>query len=353
MKILIVNPFGIGDVLFTTPVIKSLAKSGHSVYFWSNERAAEILKYNPAIKGILPLSRGDLKNIFNSSGKKGVKAFLSMIGWLRKERFDMAMDFSMDYRYSFLLWFLGVKKRIGFDYKGRGRFLTDSIKIDGFAGKHIVEHYAELLKFADKSLRPDSAMELMIGDKDNKRADRFLTENQIKASDVLIGIAPGGGASWGSDAFRKRWPKENFASIADELISRHGYKVIIFGSEKESLLCDAVLGKMKCSPMNTGGKLSLGQFAALLKRCRLLITNDGGPLHMAVALGVKTVSIFGPVDEKVYGPYSPSRDHIAIAGTADCRPCYKNFRYPICKNMICLDSLNPSQVLEAVEKVLT
>ncbi len=75
-------------------------------------------------------------------------------------------------------------------------------------------------------------------------------------------------------------------------------------------------------------------------------------MHMAVALGVKTVSIFGPVDEKVYGPYPPSRDNIAIAGTVDCRPCYKNFRYPICKNMICLESINPSVVLDAVRKVL-
>ena len=352
MRILIVNPFGIGDVLFTTPIIRALAENGHAVYFWSNERVAEILKHNTAIKGIFPLSRGDLKKVFKASAGKGVKSFLTMLKWVRGGRFDVALDFSLDYRYSLILWLLGVRKRIGFDYKGRGRFLTDTVKIDGFTGKYMAEHYAGIMKIADKSVGAGGKMELFTGEDDNKWAERFLKENGIAAGDVLAGIAPGGGASWGTDAFRKHWPKENFAYIADALISRHGHKVIIFGNEKESLLCEAVLGKMTCSPINTGGKLSLGKFAALLKRCKLLITNDGGPLHMAVALGVKTVSIFGPVDEKVYGPYPPSRDHIAIAGTVNCRPCYKNFRYPLCKNMICLDSVNPSEVLDAVRKVL-
>jgi len=352
MNVLVVNPFGIGDVLFTTPIVRALAENGHAVYFWSNERVADILKYNPAIKGLLPLSRGDLKRVFKASAGKGVKSFLAMMKRIRGSRFDMALDFSMDYRYSLILWLLGVKKRIGFDYKGRGCFLTDMIKIDGFTDKYIAEHYAGILKIVDKSFEAGGKMELFIGEDDNKWAERFLKENGIAAGDVVVGIAPGGGASWGGDAFRKHWPKENFASVADKLIEECGNKVIIFGNQNESMLCEALAKKMKHISINTGGMLSLGQFAALLKRCKLLITNDGGPLHMAVALGVKTVSIFGPVDEKVYGPYPPSRDHIAIAGTVDCRPCYKNFRYPLCKNMICLESINPSEVLDAVRKVL-
>lgn len=352
MRILIVNPFGIGDVLFTTPIVRTLAENGHAVYFWSNERAADILRHNAAIKDIFPLSRGDLKKVFKASAGKGLKSFLMMVKWIRAGKFDAALDFSLDYRYSLILRLLGVKRRVGFDYKGRGCFLTDTIKIEDFAGKYMAEHYAELLKIVDKSLKSNGRMELFIGKEDNEWAENFLKENKITESDILAGIVPGGGASWGCDAFRKHWPKENFALVADELISKHGCKVIIFGSEKESLLCEAVLDKMKHSPINTGGKLSLGQFAALLKKCKLLVTNDGGPLHMAAAFGVKTVSIFGPVDEKVYGPYPPARDHIVIAGTADCRPCYKNFRYPLCKNMVCLDSINPSDVLDAVRKVL-
>lgn len=370
VKALIVNPFGIGDVLFTTPVIKSLARKGHSVYFWSNERTAEILRHNPAVKGILPLSRGDLKKAFSVSIKQGMREFFAMVKWIKNGRFDMALDFSMDYRYSLMLWLFGVKKRIGFDYKGRGRFLTEAIKIDGFIGKYMAEHYAELLRAADTldSAKPEDGaapsasngdrpletvgkMELFVGEDDDKWADGFLKENGIGENDVLAGVAPGGGASWGSDSFRKHWPKENFAAVADKLISERGYKVVMFGGENESMLCESVAGKMKYVPVNTGGRLSLGQFAALLKKCKLLITNDGGPLHMAAALGLKTISIFGPVDEKVYGPYPPSPDHIVITGAVDCRPCYKNFRYPLCENIICLDSIDPVRVLEAADKL--
>lgn len=349
MNILIVNPFGIGDVLFTTPVIRALAGKGHSVYFWSTERTADILRHNPAIKGILPLSRGDLKKI---SAWKGAKALIGLMMRLRKGSFDAALDFSLDYRYGLLLRMAGIKKRVGFDYKGRGRFLTDAVKIDGFSGRHMAAHYADILRFIDKPLKAEGKMELFVGDEDDKWADRFLRENGAAGSDVLIGITPGGGASWGKDASRKHWPKENFAVVADKLVSEGGRRVVIFGSESESALCAAVAGKMKCRPINTGGKLSLGRFAALLRRCRLLITNDGGPLHMASALGVKTVSVFGPVDEKIYGPYPVSANHSVITGDAACRPCYKNFKYPVCKETVCLNSVGADAVLEAARGLL-
>jgi ADP-heptose:LPS heptosyltransferase len=241
---------------------------------------------------------------------------------------------------------------VGFDYNGRGRFLTDAVKIDGFSDKHMVRHYAELLKLMDSSLEPGSRMELFTGSEEDKWAERFLKGNGIAPSDILVAIAPGGGASWGKDAFRKHWPKEKFAYVADKLRSDYGCKIIIFGNEKESELCESVAEKMENAPINTCGRLSLGQFAALLKRCKLLIANDGGPLHMASALGIKTISIFGPVDEKVYGPHPFSQDHVVITGTVDCRPCYRNFKYPLCENIVCLDSIDPSQVLDAVKKVL-
>ena len=167
-----------------------------------------------------------------------------------------------------------------------------------------------------------------------------------------MGIATGGGESWGKDAFRKRWPKEKFAYVAEKLNSEKGYKVVIFGTSDEADICGYISEKVGQSSMNTCGKLTLGQYAAVLKRCNLLITNDGGPLHMAVALGVPTVSVFGPVDEKVYGPYPDSPKHVVISGKTECRPCYKDFRYTLCKSFICLDSIEPDKVLEAIKKLV-
>jgi len=93
--------------------------------------------------------------------------------------------------------------------------------------------------------------------------------------------------------------------------------------------------------------------AALISRCNVVITNDGGPLHIAVGLGVKTVSIFGPVNEAVYGPYPKDEKHIVITNNGvTCRPCYKKFRYNKCNNRVCLDSISVDEVYAAVEKAI-
>ena len=89
MKILIVNPFGIGDVLFTTPLIRALKEKGHSVFYWCNERVVPILKYNKALKGIFPLSRGDIKRKFKISSINALKEILNLISRIKKERFDL------------------------------------------------------------------------------------------------------------------------------------------------------------------------------------------------------------------------------------------------------------------------
>jgi len=352
MKILFVNPFGIGDVLFTTPLARSLKDRGDSVYYWCNERVLDILKHNTAIDGIFAFSRGDFKRHLKSSPGAAVKRALRLIGDIRRVGPDMALDFSLDYRYSLLLRLLGVKRVIGFDYKGRGRFLTDKVGVDGFDGKHMVEQYAKLLGFVDKDIKVNGRMELFVGSDDQKWRDSFLKRKGIGSDDVLVGIAPGGGTSWGKSAFRKHWPKERFAHISEELTNTNKYKIILFGSKEEADICDYIAGRMKSNTVDLCGKTGLGQFAAVLERCKLLIANDGGPLHMASALGVRTVSIFGPVDEKVYGPYPASDEHITLTGGVECRPCYKNFRYKECDELKCLDAIESSKVLEAVRSKL-
>ena len=352
MKILFVNPFGIGDVLFTTTLIRPLREKGNSLYYWCNERVADVLRHNEAIERLFCLSRGDLKKLFKKSPVKAVKKAIELIWKIKKEKFDIALDFSLDYRYSLLLWLLGVKKIVGFDYKGRGHFLSDKVKIEGFSGRHMVKHYEALLRFIDGSIEPHDTMELFIGDEEKKWADEFLSRHGIENSDILIGISPGGGTSWGESAFRKRWPKEKFAYLTDEFCAANKYKIILFGNEEEKPLCDFIYKERGNKIINLCGKITLGQFSAILGKCAVLITNDGGPLHIAVALGVKTVSIFGPVDEKVYGPYPPSENHKVITAKVECRPCYKNFRYAPCLRRKCLESIEPSIAISAVRTIL-
>ncbi len=354
MKYLIVNPFGIGDVLFTTALVNALAagepKAGIS--YWCNERVKDILEDNPAIERVFALSRGDLKTISRRSKIEGFRQLLRLARDLKRARFDCAFDFSQDHRYGLLLKLLGVPKRIGFNYKNRGCFLTDAITISGFSGKHVARYYSQLLKFSAIA-DTHSGLTLCVADAARIKADQILAEAGILDGDVLVGVAAGAGGSWGKDAALKHWPAVNFAQLANMIRNQLGAKIILLGDETERLIAKVIMQTAGPDIYDLVGKTSLKELAAVLARLNLLVANDGGPLHMAAALGVKTVSLFGPVDERVYGPYPPSPAHIVITHKVACRPCYQNFRLPPCPNdRVCIRGIGVDEVMAAVRSLL-
>jgi len=354
MKLLIINPFGIGDVLFTTPVIKAIKNkySNSFIGFWSNLRVAPLLENNPKVSKVFALSRGDVKKIYQKSFFVGFGRSI-MIAWLIKlEHFDVCLDFSLDHRYGLLAKLIGIKQRIGFNYKNRGRFLTHKIDIDGYSNKHAVEYYLELIKFLGIEAK-DKSLELVVPAVVGKKAKDVLTGYAIKDSDLVIGIIPGAGGSWGKDAAYKHWPALRFAEVADKLVDAFKAKILILGDESESKIAELIINAMHNKPIDLTGKIDLDVLPAVIKNCKLVITNDGGPMHMAVALGIKSVSVFGPVSELVYGPYPSSKDHLVIKSDTACRPCYKNFRMLNCdRDKECLKSIGVNEVFDAAVRLL-
>jgi lipopolysaccharide heptosyltransferase II len=352
-RYLIINPFGIGDVLFTTPVIRSIkdVQPDSQISYWCNDRVAPIIRNNPNINEVFPLSRGDLKKIFAKSRLEGISRFWNLILGIKKGHFDISLDFSLDHRYSLLTKLAGVKKRVGFNYKKRGRFLTDKIDIEGYHAKHIIEYYLDLLKVINIDTKSRS-LELRVEASDREKIKKLLSYSGVKENDLIVGVAPGAGASWGKDATLKHWPAIRFAQVADIISDEFGAKILILGSKEERPIADIIYSAMRNKPIDLVGRTSLNELGAIISYLRILIANDGGPLHMAVALGVKTVSIFGPVDEKVYGPYPASQNHIVIKKELSCRPCYQYFRTPVCdRNRECIKSISVEEVLDAVRRL--
>jgi len=353
-RIILINPFGIGDVLFTTPVIRSIKAVYPESYigYWCNERVKQALSNHPDINRIFALSRGDLKKISSKSKIKGATSFLGLLKGIKKERFDISLDFSLDHRYSLISMFLGIKNRIGFNYKNRGKFLTEKIDLDGYSGKHVIEYYLELLKFL--KINPSARnLELFIPLDQIKKAKQLLARNGINKGDLVIGITPGAGASWGKDAAFKHWPPQKFSRLADKIVDTYGAKIVLLGDETEKILTQTISGIMRNKPVDLAGETSLEEFASLISCLKLLVTNDGGPLHIAVALKTKTVSIFGPVDEVVYGPYPQGEDHIVVTNEIQCRPCYQKFRLPECtRDKVCVNAVSIEDVFQSVRRLL-
>ena len=186
------------------------------------------------------------------------------------------------------------------------------------------------------------------------KARNILTAKGIEANDLLIGIAPGAGGSWGKDAGYKHWPALKFSQVAEKLITEFKAKVIILGDASERPIADVMVNAMRHKPVDLAGSTNLEILPAVIKELQLLISNDGGPMHMAVALGVKTVSVFGPVSELVYGPYPEHRNHVVLKWDIACRPCYRNFKLPVCdRDKECLKSISVEEVFAASSALLS
>jgi len=354
MKFLIVNPFGIGDVLFTTPVIRAIKERYPDSFigYWSNLRVKPILASNLQINKVFALARGDLKKFYQESIFKGLSLAVKLAWRIKKENFDICLDFSLDRRYSLFAKIIGIRQRIGFNYKGRGRFLTQRIDLAGYQKRHVVEYYLELLKFLHIPAA-DKRLYLAVFPESELKAKNILASAGIEENDLVIGIAPGAGGSWGKGAPYKHWPALKFAQVADRLAAEFKAKILILGDESETRISDVITQVMRHKPINLAGKTGLDILPAVIKNCNLLITNDGGPMHLAVALEIKTVSVFGPVSEAVYGPYPENRKHIVLKWDLDCRPCYKNFRLAPCdKDRECLRSVSADAVFEAAMTLL-
>jgi len=354
-RILLINPFGIGDVLFTTPLIKAIKEAYPDSYigYWCNQRVRPLLATNSKINQLFALNRGDLKKIYRQSFFSGIKETLKL-GWeIKKGNFNLCFDFSLDHRYSLFAKLIGIRQRIGFNYKGRGRFLTQKIDLSGYSDKHVVEYYLDLLRFLDIEAK-DRSLELVISHTSQIKAQNMLTARGIEKGDLVIGFVPGAGGSWGKEASYKHWPALKFAQLADKLVNEFKAKIIILGDETEQPISDVIINAMVHKPVDLTGKIKLEILPAIIKCCNLLLSNDGGPMHMAVALGVKTVSVFGPVNEAVYGPYPDQRNHVALKWDMPCRPCYRNFRLPVCdKDRECLKSISVEDVFTAAKALLS
>lgn len=342
-RILLINPFGIGDVLFTTPVIGNLRLHNPQarIGYLANRRTADFLRGNPKIDRVFVYERDEFVKDLAGQWKQ-------LYHEVRQERFEAALDFSMNSNFGFFCQMAGIPVRLGYDFRGRGRFLTRKWPLSGYEGRHVVEYYLDLLR---KIGLPAQVLplEMPVRGEDTQWALQWLKNQGIGQERLKIAVVPGGGASWGSQAQNKRWPPEKYAHLVDKMIADLKAVVILMGDIKEEPLCQEVARLAHYPVHSAAGQTSLMQMAALMKFCGLVIANDGGPLHVAAAAGAATVGIFGPVDEAVYGAWPPQGQATAAAKIA-CRPCYRNFRMTDCRHISCLQVLSVEDVYQKVHR---
>ncbi len=188
-------------------------------------------------------------------------------------------------------------------------------------------------------------------------ASREWASRTVIPGKLVIGIAPCGGQTFGASAGVKRWPEGHFAALINRLVERFHPQILIFAGPNERTEVAAILAQLTPIAKEATREFSessLAQIIALTADCDLFISNDTGPLRFADAHGKKSVSFFGPVDERVYGPFPLSAErHRVLTNPVPCRPCYKRFRLGECHQQVaCMTGVSVDEAFRACGELL-
>jgi heptosyltransferase-2 len=237
---------------------------------------------------------------------------------LRREAFDLAIVFPNSFESAAQAFLAGARRSIGYARDGRSLLLTDHPPVprNGEIPRHERYYYLELLRRARIMERlPDVGTIYLDGRDEARERGQQLFRSRgvgIGAGTPVIGVSPG--AAYGS---AKCWLPERFAEAAALLARRIGGSVALFGSESERALCEQIAAV--CGAENLAGTTSLREFIDMTAACDIFLTNDSGAMHIAAALGVPSVTVFGPTDETATGPSGAAAR--IVREPVECAPC--------------------------------
>jgi len=336
-RILIVRTDRIGDVLLSTPVIKALRDNfpGAYIAMMVSPYAQDVVRDNPYLDEVI---------IFDKDSRhKGLLRTYNFAMALKKKKFDAAIILHPTNRVHLVTFLAGIARRIGYDRK-LGFLLTDRIKHTKQLGqRHELEYSLDLVRYL--GIMPKDINPFMpIRQESEEIVEGLFKENGITPQDKVIAIHPG------ASCISKIWPLERFAEVSDKLVEKYGFKILIVAGQKDISLAHKVASIMKHNSINLAGKTSVSQLASVLKRCRLLISNDSGPVHIASALGTPVVAIFGRAQKGLsplrWGPRG-IKDRILHKDVG----CIKCLAHNCTKEFLCLKAITVDEVLKAVDSI--
>lgn len=327
----------LGDAVMTTPALAGVREGfpDARIVLLARPLVAEMFRRHPDVDEVM---------VYERPGRHdGAIGRLRLAGELRRRRFDGALLLQNAFDAA-LLAFLGrIPERAGYPTDGRRMLLTLPVPLPpGIFERHEVEYYLCLLDGLGIP-RPDPAtLKLLVTEEERAAMAHRLASLGIQEGDPILAVNPG--ATYGS---AKRWYPDRFAAVADVLSAEWGTKIVIIGSGAETQLAGEIESATRTPSINLAGKTTVRELMALLSLSSLLVTNDSGPMHMAAALGVPLVAIFGPTDRRRTSPWTSLAKivHVEI----DCSPC----RRRVCdRGHECMLGVTPGMVIDAAKELL-
>lgn len=346
-KILVLRYRFIGDTILTVPFLRNLRRSEPDAWIaWViAPGSAEVVDGTPYVDELIywdPVTaHADSRGTHRTWGDKW-----GFIRGLRAQHFDKAYVLKRSLSSAIIAFLSGARERIGFDTEGRGLLLTKRIPYRH--DRHEVENFLDLLR-VDGVPVTDDYLEAWLSPDEVSFASEFLSRHGIGEGESIIGIHP-----FAANPPRA-WHEDNFIAVANALQAETGARILLFGGERDLELGEYCRERIVPAPIMAVGTNTLRRTMALLARCRLLICNDSGVMHLAAALNVPLVSIFGPQSPVRFGPWG--RNCRVIYKAFPCSPCRQKFFRECAPSErgkpACLEAITVQEVLDAVRSLIT
>ena len=335
-RILVRGTNWLGDAVLTTPALLAL-RSGfpHArIALLVKPAVAELFQHHPAVDEIV---------LYRDPGPHArLGGKLALARQLSRGRYDLAVLFQNAFEAAAITALAGIPNRYGYATDGRWFLVTHRVPMTpGLRRRHQAEYYLELLRPLGIPIDPLPPT-LQTTPEEDAAAGALLSERGVPSGRTLIGLNPG--STYGA---AKRWIPERYAEVADRLAAEHDGHVLIFGGRGEEPLGASIAGMMRAPLTVLSGRTTVRQLMALIKSCRVFLTNDTGPMHIAAALGVPLVAIYGPTDPITTAPFGKS--HELIRKPVDCSPCLLR-ECPI--DHRCMEGIGSDEVYRAAVKQL-
>jgi len=341
-KIAVFELAHLGDLLALTPALRLLKEKfpRASVTVCVSPWCREAIAGNPDVDEVIVYRASWFDRL--SKRPFSLSETAVFLRHMRRQRFDLGIDPRGDFRNVLLMWLGNIKRRVGYGFAGGGFLLTQvkPFEVARRQDRHQADHNIDLIN----SIRggrtvdhKDRGYRISFSKDDRDYADSLLKQEKISEKDLLIAIHPGGALP------TKRWPLEKFASLIDAVVKRHDAKVVLVGGGEEGELAGRLKKLARKEFIDAIGKTNTHQLAALLKRCSVFVGGDSGVMHVATALKVPIVAIWGGHNKPSH--WQPiSGKNVIIHKEVDCGPCGLSR----CDDLKCLGLITVEEVLKGV-----
>ncbi|OFZ51351.1 MAG: hypothetical protein A3D92_00530, partial [Bacteroidetes bacterium RIFCSPHIGHO2_02_FULL_44_7] len=300
----------------------------------------------------------EIMTVDSSSFMKAVWTMLGAISYLRNKRCEISIDLEFFAKSSTVVQYMcGARVRVGYfiiqqgillRMLWRGNLLTHDVYYNPH--RHASEVFLALGRKIGADTQDMSPATIKTSESDRRNLNSLLSSLGIQQYDILVVMNINASAL----CLERRWPVDRFAKLAVKILSSSDVKIVLIGDAHDALYVDGFMEIVQRDPriFNLAGRLDIGMLTVLLEKTRLFITNDSGPLHIAVSVGTSTVSLFGPEIPERYGPVEREK-HSVVYADIYCSPCLNvyNQKAALCRGMNeCMHKITVEEVFDAVIK---